>query len=229
MTYTQAINYVLRKMRETQVSDPASSTYALFIGDLVNEAKREVEDAFDWKNLRTVSTETMVQGTTLYSLTGSGERARLLYAYHNELKFYMTEMKVPLMDHLLAQSGSAQQGRVIHYYQDQVDSSQDTQIKVYPEPDSTAQTVDVTYTKPQADFDNGNEVLAVPYWPVILLAYAKALDERGENAGAQVTKADDAAALALGDAVAHEANSTQRGEYWSLDSDVLIGRNSYHG
>ena len=48
MTYLDAINRVLRRLREDEVSSVTSTAYSKLIGDYVNDAVRLVEDAWDW-------------------------------------------------------------------------------------------------------------------------------------------------------------------------------------
>ena len=58
MTYLNVVNNVLRRMREEEVTSVSSSTYSKMVGDFVNDAKRSVEDAWDWSALRTTLTIT---------------------------------------------------------------------------------------------------------------------------------------------------------------------------
>ena len=72
MTYLQIVNSVLRRLREEEVSTVAQNSYSKLIGEFVNDAKRTVEDAYDWTALRTELPVSLVADTTTYSLTGSG-------------------------------------------------------------------------------------------------------------------------------------------------------------
>ena len=56
MTYLNLVNSVLRRLREEEVSSVQSSTYSKMAGDFVNDAKRIVEDSWDWSALRLVCT-----------------------------------------------------------------------------------------------------------------------------------------------------------------------------
>jgi hypothetical protein len=53
MNYLNAINRVLRRLREDEVSSVTSTAYAKLVGDYVNDAVRLVEDSWDWSVLRT--------------------------------------------------------------------------------------------------------------------------------------------------------------------------------
>ena len=64
MTYLQLVQSVLRRLREddtiTSVSD---NSYSKLIGEFVNDAKRIVEDSWDWSSLRTTFTINTVANT----------------------------------------------------------------------------------------------------------------------------------------------------------------------
>ena len=76
MTYLQLVNEVLTRLRESNVSTVTETSYSSLIGLFVNDAKRAVEDAWDWSALSTTITIPTVAGTTLYTVTGSGGRQR---------------------------------------------------------------------------------------------------------------------------------------------------------
>ena len=52
MTYLEAVNKVLRRLRENTVSSVDETIYSRLIGEFVNDANHMVEDAWDWSNLR---------------------------------------------------------------------------------------------------------------------------------------------------------------------------------
>jgi hypothetical protein len=59
-TYLQAVNSVLRRLRESEVSTVSESAYSKMIGELVNDAKASVEAAYGWNAL----TETLTATTS---------------------------------------------------------------------------------------------------------------------------------------------------------------------
>jgi len=67
MTYLNLINGVLRRLRETTVSTYTETTYSTMIGDLINDAKTTVEEAWEWSALRNTITFNTVDGTTTYA------------------------------------------------------------------------------------------------------------------------------------------------------------------
>ena len=47
MTYLDLVNNVLRRLRETEVSTVAANSYSKLVGDLINDAKDLVENAWE--------------------------------------------------------------------------------------------------------------------------------------------------------------------------------------
>ena len=66
MTYLQLVNSVLRRLREDEVTSVSQNSYSKLIGEFVNDAKRSVEDAYDWTALRTTLTVTTDDTTFNY-------------------------------------------------------------------------------------------------------------------------------------------------------------------
>ena len=61
MTYLQLVNSVLRRMRETEkntIVELQHDSYVKLVGEFVNDARRIVEDAWDWSALRKTITVT---------------------------------------------------------------------------------------------------------------------------------------------------------------------------
>jgi len=71
MTYLELVNDVLARLRETSVSTVTETTYSTLIGKFVNDAKRQIEDAFSWNVLGQTITVTTAASTAAYSLTGA--------------------------------------------------------------------------------------------------------------------------------------------------------------
>jgi hypothetical protein len=85
-TFLQLVNDVLVRLRETTVVTNNSTAYSTLIGAFVNDAKREVEDAWQWSGLLDYFTFTVqTAGVYQYETTGAttqtgrtlGDRTRL--------------------------------------------------------------------------------------------------------------------------------------------------------
>ena len=48
MTYLNAVNSVLRRLRENEVATVQATNYSKLVGDFVNDDKDLVESAWDW-------------------------------------------------------------------------------------------------------------------------------------------------------------------------------------
>jgi hypothetical protein len=78
MTYLELINDVLIRLREPVVTSNNQTTYSTLIGKFVNDAKRQVEDAFAWNVLGQTITVTTASSTPAYSLTGAGQKFQVM-------------------------------------------------------------------------------------------------------------------------------------------------------
>ena len=83
MTYLQLVNSVLRRLRENEVSSVSENSYSLLIGELVNDAKKTVENAWDWSALRTDITFNTSASDFTYSLTGAKDNSKVLDALND--------------------------------------------------------------------------------------------------------------------------------------------------
>lgn len=106
-TYLQVVNDVLIRLREAPVTTVSQSAYSALIGALVNDAKREVEDAWQWSTLLDYLTFNCIAGISSYETNtmltryaapplsasnGAGERTRLWLdsVEHEPLLFNVT-------------------------------------------------------------------------------------------------------------------------------------------
>ena len=89
MTYLNIVNNVLRRLREDEVTSVQDSTYSKMAGDFVNDAKRIVEDSWDWSALRTTLTITTTADVFNYVLTGSQNRIKALNVINDTANLFM--------------------------------------------------------------------------------------------------------------------------------------------
>jgi len=198
------VNNVLTRLREPTVSSVQDNSYSKLIGIYVNDAKREVEDAYDWNSLTTTLTATTTDSLFNYILTGSGTRFRVIDVLNDTNDTQMNYAATVWMDRqfLLVQSGK---GAPAYYNFNGVDSNGDTQVDVYPIPDGVY-TLRFNLIVPQVDLSADNDRILVPPHLVNMLAYAKAIAERGEDSGILSSEAYQLYRLSLADAVAIERN-----------------------
>ena len=203
--YTEMINQVLRRLRESEVSSPTANDYSKVIGEFVNEAKREVEDAWSWSVLRNTNTVTTADGTSQYVVDFSvdasdraSDRFSVMQVYDTTNNFHLSAVH---WSYGKQQIDIGANGPPLHYFMENRDSNLDPYINFVPTPNGVY-NIEVLTKLPQKDFTVGTENLLVPAWPVILGAYAKAVAERGEDDGRASGEAYNSYGNALSDAIA---------------------------
>ena len=215
MTYLQIVNAVLRRLRETEVESVSDTTYSKLVGDYINEAKREVEDSWDWIQLRNTIQVVTSAGTSEYTLTSAAQRFRILrdrttngWDVFNDTEDYQL-YKAPSsawMTRMFNTTPSTQQEPLWFDINGSTDG--DPNVDLWPIPDA-AYTINFNMVLPQADFaldgTDDSTVITVPDWVVVMGAYALAISERGEDGGMSYAEADDRFRLALSDAISKDA------------------------
>ena len=204
MTYLDLVNNVLVRLREDEVVSVTDNSYSKLIGKFVNDAKRQVEDAWNWNALRSTLTITTAASTFNYELNGAGVRFRTLDVVNDTSNVFMEQRSSSYFNNLFLNS-TPDSGEPRYYSFNGVSSDGDTQIDVYPIPDGVY-SIRFNAVVPQAALSAGTDTLLVPSEPVILGAYARAVIERGEDGGLSSAEASVLAANSLSDAIAIEAN-----------------------
>ena len=187
MTYLQLINNVLIRLRETQVSTNNETSYSTLIGLFVNDAKRQIEDAFSWNVLGTTVTITTVAATYVYSMTGAGQKFQVQDAINTTSNIGLQNISFVEMNryqNLVPTTNGLPQ----YYSFDGVDASGDTKVVLYPRPDGVY-NIPFSLTVPQATLSADATSVLVPDFLVVQNAYARALVERGEDGGLNSSEA----------------------------------------
>lgn len=182
MTYLEIVNNVLKRLREREVSTVNENAYSTLIGILVNDAKNEVENAWKWSALRTTMTITTSADNFAYTLTGTGNTLDTLDVLNDTEDFFLEYKTAHEMNKLFLGSPQTEAGSPRYYSFNGVNASGDTIIDLYPIPDG-AYTIRYNMVKRTSDWDSDTDVNFLPDHPIIMLAYAKAVEERGEDAG----------------------------------------------
>ena len=204
MTYLDLINNVLRRLREDQVDTVNATNYSSLIGDLVNDAKKIVENSFDWTALRDAITINTTSGTSEYSITGSGDLAVIKDVMNTTSQKFMYQRSKSYFNNVYYNTAVVS-GSPDYFTFIGTDTNKDLKIKLYPQPNAVfALRFDVVV--PQADLTSDSDTLSIPSNPVIQLAYAMALRERGETGGQSAAEQFAVASTALSDAIAFDAN-----------------------
>jgi hypothetical protein len=203
MTYLNIVNNVLRRLREDEVTSVQDSTYSKMAGDFVNDAKRIVEDSWDWSALRTTLTITTTADVFNYVLTGSQNRIKALNVINDTANLFMEYKTATFFDEAYLIS-EPRKSAPTYYTYNGVDSDGDTQIDIYPTPDKEY-TIRFNCVKRTADLSADDDQLTVPSMPVVHLAIALLARERGETGGTSAPEYFTIANQYLSDAIALDA------------------------
>ena len=210
-TYLDLVNDVLIRMREPEVTTVNENTLSKLVGRLVNDAKRQVEDAYAWNAL----TDTLIIETTAntygYVLTGSGTRFKVIDAQDNTNKSVINALSTKLMSQYLLNNTSP--GNPMYYNFNGIHSTGDTKVDFYPVPNAGL-TLYFNLYIPQAELTSDTATKLVPKEPVVLGAFARALVERGEDGGLNSSEAYGLYKASLADAIAIESSRYVEEETW---------------
>ena len=203
MTYLELVNDVLTRLRETNVSTVSETSYSALIGKFVNDAKRQIEDAYTWNSLSQTVTVTTTSGTSSYALTGVGQKFRVMDAINTTSVITLNNIAVSDMNRKL-NFGTPSQSIPSEFCFNGVDGNGDTKIDLFPVP-SGVFTLKFDVIVPQSTLSSDSTSVKVLDYLVTQSAYARALIERGEDGG---TASSEAYALfrgMLSDAIAMES------------------------
>ena len=203
MTYLELVNDVLVRLRESTVTTVGETTYSSLIGKFVNDAKRQIEDSYNWNCLAQTITVTTTSGTSSYALTGAGQKFRVNDALNTTSLIGLRNIEFVDMNRKL-NLGAPSQSIPSEFCFSGVDGNGDTKVDLFPVP-SGAFTLLFDLTIPQANLSADGTSVKVLDYLVTQSAYARALIERGEDGG---TNSNEAYALfrgMLSDAIALES------------------------
>jgi len=211
-TFLQAVNDVLVRLREEEVSSVTETAYSKLIGKLVNDAKRSVEDAHTWNALGNTLTASTTADIFNYVLVGSGQRFKTLNVFDDGVDSFLTQRESNWMAKNLL-SNTVLKGRPSYFNYNGVDSNGDTQVDLYPVPNGVY-TIRFNLYIPQDSLTSDDTVISVPSEPVILGAYARAIAERGEDTGLSSADAYALYRSSLADAIAIDSGHFVDNEIW---------------
>lgn len=216
-TYLQLVNSVLLRLREASVSTAQGSgttnQYARLIGQFINEAKAQVEQAYDWGVLRTNTAVNTTASVASYNITGTNNSTRVFDVF-DDTNDNRLEQRPREWFNDKTYLETTDSGMPHYFCFDGIDTATgELKIKLYPTPDATY-TIRVDHKTIQPDLSLDTDELKVPARPVVLLAWAMAIEERGEDAGQQSTNAYRSGLSALADEIAYEANRSPETIEW---------------
>lgn len=211
-TFLETVNDVLIRLRENEVTAVNDTAYSKLISKYVVDSQRQVEDSYNWNALS--NTLTMVTVTDLFNgvLVGSGVRFRLIDAIDDTNDTILEYRSSKEMNNLFLTNRDS--GKPLYYNFNGVSPEGDTQVDLYPVPDG-AYTIRFNIIQPQDPLQFDSDKLLVPSEPVIFLAYAKALAERGEDGGMASSEAYQLYQQSLADHISIESNLFKEEFVWN--------------
>jgi hypothetical protein len=203
MTYLELVNKVLLRLRERQVGSVNENTYSKLIGQFVSDAQQEVEQAWDWSALRTTLTANTTANVFSYELNTAASSFEILTVINDTDNFFMDYKTFREFDNLFLNNTPAT-GSPKYFSWNGVSSDGDPLVDIYPIPDGVY-TLRFNITRRSPEFTSDSTETLVPYKPIEMLAYAKAVEERGEDGSQSAQSAYRTAERVLSDAIAFDA------------------------
>ena len=204
MTYLELVNDVLLRLREQTVTTVNLTNYSTLIGKFVNDAKRQIEDAYDWNALGQEITFNTSGSTYEYSLTGVGQKFRVTSDPLNTTSNVVMQV-IPVGDMRRKQNLQPLVTAVpTEYCFEGVDNNGDAKVQLWGRPDGVY-TIKFFVSVPQAVLTSDSTSVLVPDVLVAQNAYARALVERGEDGGLNSSEAYALYKSMLSDYIALEA------------------------
>jgi hypothetical protein len=203
MTYLDIVNNILKRLRERTVSTVNENSYSTLIGILVNDAKEEIESAWDWSALRSTLSATTTADVFNYELNGSRNNFKVLDVVNDTSNWFLDYREAHKFNDWFLNSTPAK-GEPRYYSFNGVSSDGDTQVELYPIPNG-AYDIRFNVVLRSLPLVEDADKLEIPAKAVQLLAYAKAIEERGEDGAVSAQSAYATAERTLNDAIALDA------------------------
>ena len=182
-TYLDLVNDVLVRMREPEVTTVAENTVSALVGKYINDAKRQVSDAYDWDAFNTpITVNTIANTTGPYSITGAGVRYKTMDVINTTSFYELQPLSHANYDSFYYTTPTPTKGLPMYYSIKGVDTNGDIKVNFWPVPDAVY-AIRFSLIVPEADFTTDSSTTLLAKEPIVLGAFARALVERGEDGG----------------------------------------------
>lgn len=204
MTYLEAINKVLRRLREDEVTAPNETAYSRLISELVNDANHLVENAWDWTELRSTRPVTLSTGSTIGSITGLSDNYKVLSVY-NATKKSLVNLGTEKEYFDSVYINNVARGTPANYLpQGFSDMENTTASFVFYPPSDGSYTLVFDVVDRSNDLVLASSLIRTSGLAVVQLAHAMAVEERGESGGQPAALLYVTANSTLSDAIAYD-------------------------
>lgn len=203
-TYLDLVNDVLVRMREPQVSTVSENTVSALVGKYLNDAKRQVSDAYDWDAFNTaINVTTAVGQSAGYSITGAGVRFKTMDVINTTNYYQLQPLSHVNYDNFYYTIPIPTRALPMYYTMQGVDSNGDMKVNFWPVPDQIY-NIRFSLIVPEAEFTTDTSTTLLAKEPIVLGAFARALVERGEDGGLSSSEAYGLYKSALADLISLE-------------------------
>lgn len=213
MTYLEMVNNVLKRLREREVSTINESSYSKLIATLINDAKDEVENAWDWSAIKNTITATTSPNVFSYILTGTDQTVELIDVLNDTTNVVMKRADEASMNEWFL-SETPTTADPYYYSFNGTSANGEAIVDVFPIPDD-AYTLRFNIIHRQDDLAADSDTTLLPTRPILMLAYAKAIEERGEDGGVGASSAYATAERSLNDYISMDAGKNPENLIWT--------------
>jgi len=221
----KVVNQVLSRLRESTVTGMTETAYAGFVLGLLNDARREVEQAYNWTALNDVVPVSTVAAQNYVYVAGGGfttnERTRITEVYNSTTDCYLSKRGLAHVRQMENDDNS--QAEPYIYTIDGLSSNQNVKLRLWQIPDQ-AYSLQIACYNPQDDFttsDNAStDIIRVPWLPVYHRTLSLAIRERGDDGGFQYEEVYQEFITSLNDAIAYEQRAKFEGT--NFDGDWYV-------
>lgn len=216
-TYLQAVNGVMRRLRETEVTTVSETAYSKLIGDFVNDARDYVEGRYNWIGLEESIEVLTSSGTAEYSIDTVGDQASIKQVIDSTNNNELRHMDIRKL-HKEADIDSVTDAFPTHYAISGYASDGDPLITFRPTPNG-AYSIKVHTDKTGIALTDSADVIVPPPNLVIQLALALARGERGETGGASDLNTFPLADIYIQNAIIIEAAKRPHDLVWTVEGE----------
>ncbi len=212
MTYKDLVNSVLIRLRENEVTSVSQNSYSKLIGELVNDAKRIVEDSWDWHSLRTTFTINTIVNVFSYQLSESDVGLKTLDVINDTSNYFMKPVSSTYMNNAYLNS-SVPNSSPVYYSWNGFSETGEALIDIYPIPDKQY-TIRINAVDKKGRMSVDTDKAFAPSDAIIQYAYALAARERGETGGTSASELFGIANQTLADRIALDVARSEGEAVW---------------
>ena len=213
-TYLQMVNKILPRFRKDTVATVSETKLSALIGLFINDAKTFAEGKWYWNQLRTTVQVSTVAAEYAYTLTGidADKDFETLQVWNDTRDYELCVASWADLNRKLTTNNTATGSPKI-WDVNGTDSGAPV-VNVWPIP-TEVELINWNLFVPQDDLSDDSDVILVPSQPVILQAWAYAIEERGEDGGTSVTRVQRRADEALYQAIMADSSTNEDELIWT--------------